>query len=215
METPQIFFETINHQVPLLSVVMVTILIFSMDEKYWFMTLALIPCLVALYFLYNPTMIPPSMDYRKQDLLMKDIVLTLVLVVLCLSVFLDADHTKTYQTILAGVSFLLMCIIASLICYTTRFKNYYINTICTLTLVAFYSFFFVWAALDNKTVDKILFRSTPIFFLFFTLVYIVGASRFLFEKKKQSSSLSFRRPASTYAFGPFQLKSLQQTKTAY
>lgn len=201
MDTSQIYLQTIDRQVPSLSVLMVMLLIFGLEEKYWWLLLSLVPCLLGLFLFYNPSVYLTMTDFHKKDILLKDVILSIVLVVLFVAVFLDPVQDKKHQIILTGVAIFLMCVISTMICLSSTSKNLPMNILAVMSLVCFYILFFLWISINKKPLRKVLSLSTPFLFAFFVIYYMFGITHHILTKKKQM-------PSQKFLFGPFEFRQL-------
>lgn len=200
MDTSQIYLQTIDRQVPSLSVLMVMLLVFGLEEKYWWLLLALVPCLISLFLLYNPSIYMTMTDYQKKDVFLKDVTLSIVMVMVFIAVFLDPTIDKKHQIILTGVAIFLMCVVSTMICLSSTSKNLPMNILAVMVLVCFFILFFLWISINKKPLRKVLYKSTPFLFMFFVVYYMFGATNVLLKKKQM--------PSQKYIFGPFELRQL-------
>lgn len=203
MGLSQIYLTTIDRQVPSLSVLMVILLVFGLEERFWWLLLALVPCLMALFLLYNPSIYLPMTDYRKKDMFFKDVVMSIIMVVVFIAVFLDSTIDKTHQLILTGIAIFLMCVVSTMICLSSTSKNLPMNLLAIMVLVCFYILFFVWVSINQKPLRKVLYMAVPFLFSFFVVYYMFTTTRSLYKEKQMRSS-----PQSIFAFGPFDLRQL-------
>lgn len=203
MGLSQIYLTTIDRQVPSLSVLMVILLVFGLEERFWWLLLALVPCLMALFLLYNPSIYLPMTDYRKKDMFFKDVVMSIIMVVVFIAVFLDSTIDKTHQLILTGIAIFLMCVVSTMICLSSTSKNLPMNLLAIMVLVCFYILFFVWVSINQKPLRKVLYMAVPFLFSFFVVYYMFTTTRSLYKGKQMRSS-----PQSIFAFGPFDLHPL-------
>ena len=199
MDFSQIYLTTIDRQVPSVSVLMVMLLVFGLEERYWWLLLALVPCLAALFLLYHPTIYLPMTDYRKKDMFLEDVVMSIIMMVVFIAVFLDSTIDKTHQLILTGVAIFLMCIVCTMITLSSTSKNLPMNLLAVMVLVCFYILFFLWVSIHQKPLRKVLTMTVPFLFSFFVVYYMFRATHSLYKQKQLQS---------TFAFGPFDLRPL-------
>jgi len=184
MKAPQISLQDISIHVPLVSLLISFLIIFSMENKWhWFLLVPLALCFIGIYLLYNPNTYMRQTNIFLKEVVVKDIILSICFFTLCISIILDTDTKKYYQTFLRGTAIVLMSILAFFICFSSVVKNVYFEMLAVLLVVCSFILSFVWISMDEEGLRRGLYIASVCLFLFFLMYYISSAT--ILQKKKQ------------------------------
>lgn len=185
MKTPQIALQDISIHVPLISVLIAFLIVLSMENKWHlFLLVPLVVCIFGLYLLYNPTIYMRQTDMFLKEIVVKDIILSICFFTICISLILDSDNKKHYQTFLRGTAIMSMSILAFFICFSSIIKNVYFEMLAVLLVVSSFILSFVWVSMDEEGLRKGIYIASVCLFFFFLIYYISSAS--ILQKKKQN-----------------------------
>lgn len=174
----QSYLQDLTSKIPLLSLLIVSLFIFSMENKmYWLLLVPLLFCLVGIYFSQKQLQ-----SYRN---LIINMVLLMIMLIIGLSLFLDPQVEKIEQVVLRGVSILFMSFVAVLVVVSSSNKNIYMDILSTFMVVTSFILFFLWVSIENQQMRSIFSIILTIMFMFFLFQYMKSISKRSPIKKQQ------------------------------
>lgn len=190
MLMPEVRLRDMSIHIPLITIVIGSLLIFSMGEQiFWMLFLPLGICFFSLYLLYYPSYFLPLVDYRMKEIVIKDIILTISIIVMILCLRLDPDAEKTYQIVLRGLAIFLMSCLSLMICFLSVIHNVPMEIFAVVLLVFSFIVSFIWISMENPVMRRSLSIVSLCLFIFFLLYHM--ASLTMVEKKKKQIQHQF------------------------
>lgn len=177
---PQVYLHTLQDHVPLLLMVSVCFMVFSMDNKWhWFLLLSLVPCIVGIYWLYNPS------PYINTNVL-QTILLIILLTTLLIAVFLDPQTNNTHQFVFRGIGLFILSCTYLLIVFSSAIRNTHVEMLAILLAAFSFILTFCWISIQNDHVRSTLYMTNTLLFLFFVMYYTTNATPTLFRAPPSS-----------------------------
>lgn len=166
----EIYLQDIINKVPILSLIIVVLFVVSMEnKKHWFLLLPLGLCLVGIYFAQRS-----KLETRRIFIL--DMILTLIIIILVVSLFLDPQVETTYQVIVRGIAIVLMSFVAVLVVMSSFTRNLYLQISSVMIIVCLFILSLLWVAIENQKLRSIFSTIITIMFFLFLLQYIASIS---------------------------------------
>lgn len=191
-----IYLQDISRHVPLFFVLIASLMIVSMPNKWHY--LLFVPlgfCLLGTYRLYQPFRSQTSKMY------IEDIVLTIVLATMLISVSINSDTKDMLSVVLRGISITLMAFLSFVICFSSPIRSVYMRLLGFLFVFLLFIFCFTFIINDEPALRKGLYWASVgmiCFFIFYywksiTIHFRQTTQQQMRKQVQQVSAFSFRQ----------------------
>jgi hypothetical protein len=156
-------------------------MVVSMNNKWhYFLLLPLGISMIGVMRLYQPS----HYFDEKTNMRTRDLILTIVLAVVFISVGLDPYSEKTYQVVLRELVVVMIGILSFLICFSSQIRNVYIRILGVMFVSFLFIFSLTFIINDEPKLRKGLYIASIGLMTFFMLYYIGSMSRSAFQQKR-------------------------------
>lgn len=161
-----IYLQDLSRHVPFFFVLIVSLMIISMPNKWHYLLFLPIGfCLLGIYRLYRPFYSQTSKMY------IEDIVLTVLLATMLISVGLNSEAKEMLQIILRGIIITLMAFLSFLICFSSPIRSVYMRLMGFLFVFLLFIFCLTFIINDEPALRNGLYWASVGIISFFIFYY--------------------------------------------
>ena len=183
-----IYLQDLSRHVPFFFVLIVSLMIISMPNKWHYLLFLPIGfCLLGIYRLYMPFYSQTSKMY------IEDIVLTVLLATMLISVGLNSEAKEMLQVIVRGIVITLMAFLSFLICFSSPIRSVYMRLIGFLFVFLLFIFCLTFIINDEPALRNGLYWAS-VGIIWFFIFYYWRSITIHFRQKQQQRRKQLQQP---------------------
>jgi len=164
-----IYLQDFFSSVPSLYILVAALMVVSMENKWhYFLLVPLAFCAMALYRLQRPLNIYTTQQTKTYR---EDIILTVVLATMLISVGLDPDIEQTFQIVVRSILLVLMAFLSFVVCFSSPLKSVYMRLWGFLLVFFLFIFSLTFIIHDEPVLRKGLYVASVCIMSFFLFYY--------------------------------------------